>query len=241
MFHENSIWTEERDPVNTATQKKKKKSQFQHGKTCECSKSTGVRDVTKATGCGQRDGPSPHICQPCCVQKNSVCSLAHRTGCSSLFNPSFPSPWFSAAPLYQHCPNSPNAGLSICGISEQLSRAGTLGTFSLLSSGSLAPGHLSFSWRMENWHLVSPEVERLLWHKLWNLGCFIFLPFFFLLFFPTEVILSSCQLIHVWIFTEAFVFSWLNQGAEMLPCDFPCSVETNPFASSRDPTWLHLT
>lgn len=24
MFHENSIWTEERDPVNTATQKKKK-------------------------------------------------------------------------------------------------------------------------------------------------------------------------------------------------------------------------
>lgn len=179
MFHENSIWTEERDPVNTATQKKKKKSQFQPGKTGECSKSTGVRDDTKATGCGQRDGPSPHISQPCCVQKNSVCSLAHRTGCSSLFNPSFPSPWFSAAPLYQHCPNSPNPGLSICGTSEQLSRAGTLETLSLLSSGSLAPGHLSFSWRMENRHLVSPEVEGLLWHKLWNLGCFIFLPFFF--------------------------------------------------------------
>lgn len=40
------------------------------------------------------------------VQKTCMCSLAHRRGSLSLFNPLFPSPCFFPTTLYQHWPNS---------------------------------------------------------------------------------------------------------------------------------------
>lgn len=178
------------------------------------------------------------------AQKNSVCSLAHRTGCSSLFSLLFPSSQIFAVPLSQHYPNSPNPGLSICGTSEQLSRSGTLGTgyssvlrfpWTRALEFLLKDGQLAFSQhRSRGTSLTQALKSWLLYFSTFS---------FFIFFFPTEVILSSCQLIHVWIFTEAFIFfSWLNQGAETLPCDLLCSVETNLFASGRDPMWLqHLT
>lgn len=140
------------------------------------------------------------------VQKNSVCSFPHRTGCSSLFNLLLPFPWFFAAPFHQHYPNSPNPGLSICGISEQLRRAETLGTCysSVLRSPCtrtpeflMKDGELSFSQHRSRWTSLTQAL------KSWLLSFSTF--FFFIFFFSTEVILSSWQLIHAWIFTEAFI------------------------------------
>lgn len=211
------------------------------GKPGSAAKAQESEMSQKPQGVGKEMAPHHTSASPA-VYRRILCAHLHTElaalHCSTphFLLPDFLQPHFTSTVLTPQTLGCPSGAFQ-----SSWAELGLWGHSTLLSSGSLAPGHLSFSWRMENWHLVSPEAEGLLWHKLWNLGCFIFLPFFFLLFFPTEVILSSCQLIHVWIFTEAFVFSWLNQGAEMLPCDFPCSVETNPFASSRDPTWLHLT
>lgn len=52
---------------------------------------------------------------PCSTQVQGIfmCSLAHRTGSSSSFNPLFPSPCFFPTLLYQHWPNSPALGSSL--------------------------------------------------------------------------------------------------------------------------------
>lgn len=178
------------------------------------------------------------------VQKNSVCSFPHRTGCSSLFNLLLPSPWFFAAPFHQHYPNSPNPGLSICGISEQLRRTETLGTCcsSVLRSPCtrtseflMKDGELSFSQHRSRWTSLTQAL------KSWLLYFSTF--FFFIFFFFLQKLFHLPDNSYMCRSSQKLsFFSWLNQGAEMLPCDLPCSVETNPFASSKDCTQLqHLT
>lgn len=81
--------------------------------------------------CRQRDGPSPHTSQPHCAAhkyRRILCARLH-TELAALHcsTPYFLPPDLFAAPLYQHYPNSPNPGLSICGILEQVNRVGALG------------------------------------------------------------------------------------------------------------------
>lgn len=86
-----------------------KKPQFRHEKIREHRNTQEWEMLRKLQVWAKRWYLMAHQPAPPCttqVQKTFMCSLAHGTGSSSLFNPLFPSPCFFPTPLYQHWPNS---------------------------------------------------------------------------------------------------------------------------------------
>lgn len=168
--------------------------------------------------CGQSDGPSLHTSQPCCaVHKYSRILCAHlhtelaALCCSTPYFllPDFLQPDFTSSVLTPQILDYPSVAFQ-----SSWAELGLWGHAALLSLGSLAAGlefllkdgELAFSQHRSRGTSLTQTL------KSWLLYFSTFL-FFFIFFFPTEVILSSWQLIHVWIFTEAviFLFSWLKE------------------------------
>lgn len=99
------------------------------GKLGSAAKAQESEMSQKPQGVGKEMAPHHTPASPA-VYRRILCGHLH-TELAALHcsTPHFLLPDFLQPPLYQHYPNSPNPGLSICGISEQLSGAGTLGTF----------------------------------------------------------------------------------------------------------------
>lgn len=76
MFHENSIWTEEQDPVNTATQKKKKSPSFSMGKPVSAAKAQESEMSQKPQGVGKEMAPHHTSASPA-VYRRILCAHLH--------------------------------------------------------------------------------------------------------------------------------------------------------------------
>lgn len=177
------------------------------GKPGSAAKAQESEMSQKPQGVGKETAPHHTSASPA-VYRRILCAHLHTElaalHCSTphFLLPDFLQPHFTSTVLTPQTLGCPSGAFQ-----SSWAELGLWGHSTLLSSGSLAPGHLSFSWRMENWHLVSPEAEGLLWHKLWNLGCFIFLPFFsfvlsygsYFVFLPTHTCVDLHRSFHFFL------------------------------------------
>lgn len=106
------------------------KPQFGHGKLGSAAKAQDLEMSRKPQVQAKRWSLTLTAHQPAAHEYRRILCACLHTELAALHcsTPYFLLPDLFVAPLYQQYPNSPDPGFSICGISEQLNRAGALGT-----------------------------------------------------------------------------------------------------------------